>query len=319
MRYRVRVGVEGELYLSPQIETLEARRDDLTFELKADSTSRITEASISRPVPANRVHRFRSTVGPGKGDVKATFKIGGDKELFEELRLELQRFESALSFGVRGALRRFVWQSYATEIIAETPEEQELAPVTGFDFTTGYRQPKWLVKPGGLQRVLADPSYESLAIPKAFWREGVAEFNQLRYIQAFYNFYFILEDFYADGAFTKNETLRRFRKSAEFTAITELALKKFPQSSSKHFARLRELAAALNCGDVSGVDGAWRLLVAIRGNLHHYTSKGGIIRGTPYDQRDFETPAFFAMYVASCAVETREKAGWRAATRKSHA
>lgn len=132
MKYRVRVAVEGEVYLPRNIGRLEARRDDLTFELKADRAGRITEASIARQVPPDRIERFRSTVGPGRGDSKATFHIGGDKELFDDLLLELQRFESALSFGVRGAVRRFVWHSYTTEIVAETPEEQELAPITGF-------------------------------------------------------------------------------------------------------------------------------------------------------------------------------------------
>ena len=153
-----------------------------------------------------------------------------------------------------------------------------------------------------------------MAIPRAFWREGIAEFNQLRYIQAFYNFYFVLEDFYADGAFTKAETLKRFSKSKEFTAITGLALKSFPDSSPKHFKGLTELSRKLKCGELADVEAVWKLLVAIRGSLHHYTSKDGGIRGTPYNQRDFETPAFFAMYLASCAIETREKAAWRAAS-----
>jgi len=316
MKYSVRVCVEGEAYLPRNVERLEARRDELTFELKAGKAGRIIEASIAMQVPPDRVERFRSTVGPGRGQSKATFNIGGDKELFDNLLLELQHFESALSFGVRGAVRRFVWHSYTTEIVAETPDEQELAPVTGFSFKTAYPEPKCLVRQGGLQKVLADPSYQSLTIPKAFWREGIAEFHQLRYIQAFYNFYFILEDFYADGAFTKAETLRRFRKSREFTAITEAAIKTFTQSSPKHFARLQALASSLKCRSMGDVGDAWKLLVAIRGSLHHYTSKGGTIRGTPHNQRDFETPAFFAMCLASCAVETREKAGWRAASRK---
>ena len=303
----MRVSVEGEIYLPRRIERLEAKRDDLTFELKADTMGRISEVTISRQVPSDRIHRFRSTVVPGDGDVKAAFNIGGDKELFDLLLLELQRFESALSFGVRGALRRFVWHSYATEVVAETAEERSFASVTGFEFTTGYPQPKWCVEPGGLERVLADPSYESLAIPKAFWREGIAEFHQLRYIQAFYNFYFVLEDFYADGAFTTAETLNRFRKSTEFARITDEALEALAKSPAKHLARLQQLAETLRHGEITNAEGAWKLLVAVRGNLHHYTSKGGVKRGTPYNQRDFEAPAFFAMYLASSAVETREK------------
>jgi hypothetical protein len=316
MKYRVRVGVEGEVYLPRNIGRLEAQRDDLVFELTADAIGRITEISIARKVPQDRVERFRSTVGPGRGGSKVAFHVGGDKELFDRLLLELQRFESALSFGVRGAVKRFVWHSYTTEIIAESPDEQAVVPITGFAFKTAYPDPKWLVKPRGLQRILDDPSYESLAVPKAFWREGVAEFHHLRYIQAYYNFYFILEDFYADGAFTKNETLNRFRKSNEFNAITKLALKTLPSSSRKQFERLNALAKAMKCGELNDVQAAWKLLVAIPGRLHHFTSKGGFIRGTPYNQRDFEAPAFFAMYLASCAVETREKAGWRAAAEK---
>jgi hypothetical protein len=250
-------------------------------------------------------------VGPGQGDTVATFHIGGDKELFDGLLLELQRFEAALSFGVRGAVRRFVWHSYATEIIAETPEEQELAPITGFAFASAYREPKWLVKPGDVQRILADPSYECLAIPKAFWREGMAEFQQFRYIQAFYNFYFILEDFYADGAFTKHETLKRFGQSDEFTTITMAALEAFPKSSPKQFKQLLEFSKKLKCDEVEDAQSAWRMLVATRGGLHHFTSKGGPLRGTPFNQRDFEAPAFFAMYLGSCAVERRQESGWR--------
>ena len=311
MKYLVRVGVEGEVYIQQETRCLSAQRGDLTFELRSDDTGCVTEVSVSRDVPPERIERYRSSVGPGEGDSAATFHIGGDREMFDALLSELHYFESALSFWVRGALRRFIWHSYATEIIAETPEEQALAPVSGFSFKTGYPDARWLVRPSGLRAVLNDPTYESLGILKAFWREGMTEFSQLRYIQAFYNFYFVLEDLYAGGAFAKNETLNRFRKSTEFSNITATALKSIGESSPKHIDALEKLAKDLGCDTPRDIEAAWKLLVAVRGGLHHYTSKGGPIRGTPYNQRDFESPAFFVMYLASSALERRQNAGRR--------
>ena len=317
MRYRVSVRVEGEVFLGRGVDRLEASRDGLAFELRGEGRgNRVTEASISRSVPPDRLERFRSTVAPGTGDIKLSVNIGGDKELFDALLLELQRFEAAFCFGVRGALKRFVWHSYKTDFIPETPEDEAMLAIGSYEFKNAYPSPEWLLKPGGLTRLLTDPSFESLAIPRAFWQDGNREFEQHRYIQAFYNFYFILEDFYGDGEFTKAGTLWAFRKSTEFHKITEFGLELI-RRTPKHVAALEALATEYSCGPLDGIEAAWKLLFAIRGQLHHYSSKDRRVRGTPFTHKEFLAPALFALYLASSAVETKELAGWRQAAHAS--
>ena len=49
----------------------------------------------------------------------------------------------------------------------------------------------------------------------SFWREGSNDFEEGHFINAFYNFYFVLEGMYADGKFKTDPVVAEFKKSAE--------------------------------------------------------------------------------------------------------
>jgi hypothetical protein len=57
-------------------------------------------------------------------------------------------------------------------------------------------------------------------------------------------------------------------------------------------------------------EGIISLIVQVRGNLHHYSQKSSKKKGTPFNQRDFETMAYLLMTICLktfCYLTTGEK------------
>lgn len=141
-----------------------------------------------------------SKIKPGGQEVQATIIIDIGRTIRDELIAEFQELESILSFSTSGALRKIIWSKPKQEFIPETEDESVSIDITSFQLESGYPR-KWakLDKPEFGQLVNTKAKYSSLVIPKSFYREGLIEYEELRYINAFHNFYYILEDLYGGG------------------------------------------------------------------------------------------------------------------------
>lgn len=122
---------------------------------------------------------------------------------------------------------------------------------------------------------------------------------------SYYYFYFVIEDFYANGKSGARGVLTEFQKSTEFLQVAANALNMVFQDE-RHRQNLIKFFKEEDCEVTPS--GLQKLLYHIRGNLHHYYSKSPKTRGTPYNQKEYESIALTAMTVTSYAIGLREAA-----------
>ncbi len=252
MLYRITVPVEGSLFLEPGALGCghSSGASDLSFALTADESGRVVSATIQAKVPPEKIPNLCSTFGPGQDVSKLTITIGGDRELYERIVLELRKLECNLGFALRGqALRRFNCEQMVIEIIAETDEEKERIGVTAYNVKRGYRERLWRITGRAFGEIVQNaPKYAGFDVPKAFLHDGMNHFHDLRYVAAFYQFYFVLEDFYASGKTSEKEVIKAFASSDKLTHILELAIHHFTKDNDRHTKVLRRFMTAEACG-----------------------------------------------------------------------
>lgn len=147
---------------------------------------------------------------------------------------------------------------------------------------------------------------ESLVIVQSFWREGLNDVVAGKFINAFFNYYFILEGLYADGK-TKNRAIEeKFKTSPELRSFIEQYLNDtHPHGYMDQVGAMllkahpkieRKLEVLMN------TDLYIELLVSIRGNLHHFSNNPNRAQGSPLSHNQYEGIAMFAQYIAHRAL-----------------
>lgn len=299
MRYRLTAKLEGQIFVT---EGFAVDREGFLLEFIADDNGQVQELAISLKVPDEKVANFASGIGPGQRESVATYTIGGDRELYDRLVSELQSLESNLAFAT-AALKRIHWDTPHQEFIPETPEEEELITFTAFSSSRSYPEPHVRFSPVDLIRLTSRFSdYESLLVPMAFWREGENFFTTFQYVLAFYQYYFIIEDFYAGGKTGQAPVLKEFAKSEEFRELANNSIEELFKEP-KHRQALKKLFVQEGC-DINA-PGLQKLLFKVRGRLHHFSSKSSKTGGTPFKQSEFESVPLLTMYLATLAIGYR--------------
>jgi hypothetical protein len=148
------------------------------------------------------------------------------------------------------------------------------------------------------------PNYESLLLAKDFWREGMIYYNNFQYIQAFYQFYFVLEDFYISGkSSSKKAVIKKFNESKELLDIADKTLTQI-QNLPEHKSKLEKFLSEYHCANTA--TGLLEMLYETRNNVHHFHSKSTRTQGTSFNQSDFETIALTTRYMIMLAISFRE-------------
>lgn len=303
MKYRLRAPVIGRLFVRPG-ENPVVTRDDLVLELHVDDTRRVREVSVTATVPLELVKKFESQIVKVPGQLTEV-KIGGDRNLHRRLIEELQMFEAGYAFevGEDHPLYRVRWDLWNEEFIPETDEEREKLIVRGFGAMRKQQPGRHIVDIRHLQRFFAHVRrYDALLIPFSFHREAMNDFQEEQYVQAFVNFYYVIEDFFADGKSSAKEVFKAFRASDLLTEIMTETLKQF-SGTHRHDQALQAFLQDEKL-DYS-VEGLMQLLIRMRGNLHHYYSKSPKPHGTPLNQADFEWLALIALHISGLAILRR--------------
>ncbi len=300
MRYRLVAEVEGTIVT----ENSSIQHGGLTYEMVTDDGGNLTHIAVERTVEPSE---FAATVGPPTElGTSATLKIEADPGVRGTLVEALQALESALAFASAGALQRIRWDIPQEERIPESPDEGKYTAIHAISLKREYLPLRSQLPALDIERFVHKmDNYSSLVVPKAFWREGMNEFRQFRYVQAFYNFYFILEDFYAGGRSGMGEVLKSFSKSRDFARVTKTSYESVI-AYEKHRLNLETMRSDEGCN--SDIQGIHKLLFKVRGRLHHYTRGGRAIRVSPFTQDEFESIALLAMMMANLAIGYEEVA-----------
>lgn len=299
MRFKITAPVDGNLLLD---QPYLLKRDDLEFEFLIDKERRLSEIAVSKDILQKDIYRYKSTISKADGVVHLS--VGGDPFVKGQIMTSLRFLESNLSFASGGALRKIHWESGKEEFIPENEEEKGIIAVSSLRTTKEYKERRTRLSTAVLAHYAVDGErYAELVIPKAFWREGLTNFSNFQYIQAFYNYYFVIEGLYANGKTGEKEVLKEFAKSKEFADISEKTLKTF-FNVRRHWRRLLQM---LKEEDYAvNKEGLQKLLFKVRGNVHHYSNRSKKTTATPFNQDGFETIALICGHIACMAIGYRE-------------
>lgn len=299
MKISLECGIKGKIKIGRQLKVVKGSKEYL---LIPDNEGWLSKIKIIKKVAVP--DKYSAKIGPGKGKVKHEIIITGDREEKLELIREFQELEGILSFETVGSLKSIEWDAPTEDFIAETEEEEKQVEVHNFCFAKEYPEyPASLDEEGFGNIIRIKEHYVSLIVPQAFYREGTNEFASRRYINAFYNFYFILEDFYARGK-TKNRVIgEEFRSSKEFRGFVDWVIKGINNKYPKHRMSIERFCKEE--GVAYDTDGLIDLLLKVRGSLHHYSSRSSKRQGTPFDHEDFESIAFLTMGLAARCILQR--------------
>jgi hypothetical protein len=158
--------------------------------------------------------------------------------------------------------------------------------------------------------------FEPLTVVQAFWREGNNEMDQMRYIPAFVNYFYVLEAMYANGQFGKQEILREFENSDHLRILAESFLKSPTMNESPHRENLLQmLTLRQKRWDVHGL---LYVLVETRGEVHHYVPTKRRRFGTPFRNHEYHTVALAAIYLATASIHQQlQELSMEAKTKRS--
>jgi len=299
MKFSLECNVIGKVKIGKQITV---RTESKEYILLPDNKGWLSSIKIIKRV-AN-TQKYTSKIEPGEGESKAKITIEGDREEYLALVREFQELESVLSFTTMGSLRRIEWDVVKEEFIPETEEEKKQVSISGLEFGKEYPDyPSYLDVNSFYRIVQHKHHYRSLMVPEAFFREGMNEFHSRRYVNAFYNFYFILEDFYGQGKTRNKDITDSFKNSAEFMNILRWIMDEYIDKHVKHRMNIQRFCQEEKVS--YDINGMIDLLQKVRGNIHHYSSKSSKRLGTPFTQEDFESVAFMVMGLATRAISQK--------------
>ena len=292
MRLSLECSVRGRVKIGRQLKVVNGLMEYL---LIPDDKGWLSSIKIIKKVA--KPQRYSARWGPGEGKVDATLSIEGDREEYLELIGEFQELEAVLSFETAGSLKSVAWDSPKEEWIPEAEEEKRGVGAYSFHFPKEYADPPAYLDEKTLDDIIKiKKHYESLIVPKAFYKEGTNEFTSHRYINAFYNFYFVLEDLYGKGKTRNKDVADAFRSSKDFKEILEWMIRE--QIAKIERRRIDIKRFCEEEGVPYDIDGLIDLLQKVKGNLHHYSSKSSKHLGTPFSHKDFESIAFLTMGLA---------------------
>lgn len=292
MKLSLECSVRGKVKIGKQLRVVKGAKEYL---LIPDSKGWVSRMKIIKKVDAP--DKYSTKIRPGKGKVNHEITISGDREEYLGLIREFQELESVLSFETGGSLRSIEWDAPTEDFIPETKEEEKQVEVHNLYYKKEHVDfPAVLDEESFGEIIRSKERYVSLIVPQAFYREGANEFASKRYINAFYDFYFILEDLYGKGK-TKNRAIgEELRSSKEFRGFVDWMIKDINNKYPKHRMSIERFCKEE--GVAYDTDGLIDLLLRVRGSLHHYSSRSSKRQGTPFGHEDFESMAFLTMGLA---------------------
>jgi len=210
---------------------------------------------------------------------------------FDEIMNLLQTIESFGGFWFR--VTKIDYDFPKREWLPENENEKKLIKILNIGFAKEYNKTPIEMTPRILFEIInSREKFKHLIIPMSFIREGRNDFESFRYINAFINFYFYLEDLYGQGK-TKNYLVEdEFMKSKHIKYALDKTISTF---SKRHMDNLKKFLKMENY-KLDNED-IIKLIVKVRGNLHHFSQKSSKMKGHPFNQNDYETIAYLLMNI----------------------
>jgi len=264
--------------------------DGIDFTLEPSKEGLLNGLTVIAKIEPGK--KFVSQIAPSPyPDVAGVLTVDVDQQFIESLKSLIEYIESILSFQFE--VKKIYLEEAERFFVPENEEEMGKIDVMSFSLQKRpYPEQTRRLTLDDFKDILQGRSkYQPFKVACLFHREGIREFSSFRYIQAFYNFYFVLEDLYGQGKTNNNQIGEKFKSNQTLRAIVQRMLDTFIKG--EHLTNIQNFLAEEKIP--FGVDGILELVVQVRGNLHHYSGKSTKRKGTPLNQGDFESIAFLLM------------------------
>lgn len=256
-------------------------------------TGRVTHIEVTVPIP--RVEWPRVTPNPSPG---VKLHIETNAYQLPWIKRELRSLQGLLSvFGFDS----IELDHPSIQWIPETQEESEALKLGAFS-TNRSPLPDHEIPPVSFdlvaRAVMASAAATEIEIPLNFFRRGMLDLRDRQFIEAFYDFFFVVEHLYAKGKFHKAAVVEEFRHSAVLCSFTKEVITD-ANSMLRHEMVVRtefEKTYAL----MTPAE-ALNRLVELRGQLHHQTPKRRD-NWHPEDQSRYELDALFLQAICHKAL-----------------
>ena len=121
--------------------------------------------------------------------------------------------------------------------------------------------------------IVASTSHTDLEVPLGFYRKGRNDFLDRRYIDAIYDFYFVLETLFANGKWRNREVKVEFGKSRELTNFAQQVISEGEQTVLGRGGRRCLLDSFRDKYAGKPPTELLDSIVDLRGSLHHHSQK----------------------------------------------
>ena len=289
MKLKVKCDVQSEVILQRR---LEFNANDRAFAFEVDANGIWNSLTVLANVkdPSGVRWGTQDVEGPLAAN-QAPFNIVGtiEPQIFDSVIAEIQTLESALSLFM--PLRQINWRYPECEPVFEEGEEQ--SDLGAVRVSRGKIPPQKIVEKTFASIVGIGLKAQSLTVVASFWREGENDWVAGKFINAFFNYYFVLEGLYGNRK-TKNKDVKtEMLKSAGLLAQVE----KF--NNAQHpVQHLEQLATMLHVTTIPTVEELVGLLVSIRGILHHFQNNPNREANSPLVHDKYEGIAYLARQLA---------------------
>jgi hypothetical protein len=284
MRYALDCAVESKVVFR-QKSTVSWGKKTVYFE-RDDATGILNRIRIEGPVADDdKITARIETLPNGMTRLNET----GGGRVHRELVADLQSLESVFAYYYN--LSRIHWESPTRIIIPETPEEEVQIEFNNTKYSHQPPDPTMEVDLDTFPMMVQfSLKCKHLASPLAFHREGGTDMKNMRYITAYFSYYFVLEGLYANGKWKSDAVKAEFKRSRILkNAIQQCIDHGFPKPSMGHIYTVESLLASK--GKKVTPDNMIWLLVETRGDLHHFVNSPTKPSGTPFTHDRYEVLA----------------------------
>lgn len=175
---------------------------------------RVTHIEVTVPIPREEWPRVTPNPNPG---VKLHIETNAYR--LPWIQRELRSLQGLLSvFGFDS----IELDQPSIQWIPETQDEAEVLKLGAFSIKRS-PLPDHEIRPVSFdlvaRAVMASDAAMEIDIPLNFFRRGMLDLRDRQFIEAFYNFFFVVEHLYAEGKFHKAAVVDAFKRSAALCSL----------------------------------------------------------------------------------------------------
>lgn len=242
---------------------------------------------------------------PTMPDGSFTINKGHEEHIYRSLVEEMQRLESVLALA--GNIKRVFWERATFEYYPETTEEHariNILPAFFFIHEMPVDEPVLVSSAALVALVQHTAIFKPLVVPMSFFRETKSEYAIGRYINSFFNSYFIIEGLFGNGKWRKEAIVKELTNSQVFSSFVQGFLDKVARNSDRAEGMTKDqLESDLKSANLPySVDGLVKLIVETRGKLHHFSINSTQAQGTPFNHLDYKQIALIGLVLAGNAL-----------------